>query len=213
MAEIEFKRRGTPLWAVVLVLLVVVAIGYFVFGRGNAGSPVSDSVAATPAPAAPGAPAPGPGTPAAPAPAAAPPGIAGLASWVDATTIPATAGEAQRTTLAEGLRRLASALEQRSPMSGVQILLIRSMADTLVLPNPTANQQINAVQAAFFAAAYALRDAPAGDRMNRAASTLLLTKSISDQRAEIREYFEVARDAMRAPPGAAASAAPPKAKS
>jgi hypothetical protein len=69
MAEIEFKRRGTPLWVVLLLLFVLAAAGFFayrVFGPGTgppsmAPGSSSPTATSTPGTTAPGA---GPATPA-----------------------------------------------------------------------------------------------------------------------------------------------------
>ena len=70
MAEIEFQRRGTPVWMVLLALLVLAAAGWYFFLRP---STANAPTAATPevAPATPPAPN-APGAATTPAPATAP---------------------------------------------------------------------------------------------------------------------------------------------
>ncbi|MBV9879407.1 MAG: hypothetical protein JO180_02880 [Gemmatirosa sp.] len=213
MAEIEFKRRGTPLWVVVVALLVVAGLVWALIGRGKGAAPVPADTAATSA--APGAAtpvAPPPVNSAAAAPASATGPVAKFVAWVD-TSKPPTEAAAERAEYASGIRLLADALQERVPMAGAQIVLARAMADSLALPGATQSQAINALQAAFFAVSYAMRGTPPGARMNDVASNLQLTKSIGAQREDIGKFFVTARNAMYDPsqkqPSQNEPAAPP----
>jgi hypothetical protein len=193
MAEIEFKRRGTPLWAVVLVLLVIAAALYALFGRGKA-TPVpqpADTGAAAPnAPATPAA-----GAPATPAAPAGP--IPALAAWADSAKVPPSAEVAPY--VSNGLRLLADALQARAPMAGAQILMIRAMADTVAMPASTPDKQLNATQAAFFATQFAMRDKPGAARLENAAQRLDLKTPLAKQRDDVQRFFKTASEVMRDP--------------
>jgi hypothetical protein len=206
MAEIEFKRRGTPLWAVVLVLLVIAAALYALFGRGKATpatQPADTAVAATPnAPTTPT-----PGAPAAPPTAAGP--IPAFAAWVDSVKVPASGDVTAY--VSSGLRLLADALQVRAPMAGAQLLMIRAMADTVAMPGSTPEKRLNATQAAFFATQFAMRDKPGAARLENAAQRLDLKTPLTKQREDLQKFFETARDVMR-DPNKGLGATPPPAK-
>lgn len=192
MAEIEFKRRGTPLWAVVLVLLVIAGALYALFGRGGDPAPATaDSTAATPTPAAPGA--------AAPATPAAPTGpLATLSAWVDTAKV-GTGAAPVAAYAGTGLRLLADAVQEKAPMAGIQYMMIRAMADTVLMPDTPARKQLDATQAAFFAAQFALRDKPGAARIETAAQKLQLNVPLAQQRADVENFFKVSRDVLRDP--------------
>jgi len=201
MAEIEFKRRGTPLWAVVLALLIVAAIVWALVVRRHAPAAVAaDSAAAiTPtdsAKKAAGAKA------AARAPMTAPAAATGpstqFAAWTDSAKMPAAA-DAQPAHIGEGLQLLAGALAERVPLAGVQVNMIRAMADTLRMPNLKASQYTNATQAAFFAVGYALRQTTAAQPLNDKATVISLTKPLAQQGPEVRSFFTTAAKVLRAP--------------
>jgi hypothetical protein len=216
MAEIEFKRRGTPVWAVVLVLLVIAVVLYFVFGR-HTGAPATQAAdTSSTAPAA--APAPGAASgstgaaatsPA--APAAAVTGIGRFAAWVDSAKMPSDAAS-QAEYLGAGLSSLADALKERAPQAGAQYVLVRALADTVRMPNRTPKDQVNSVQAAFFATSYALRDYTGGQKLGVSASSIQLTKGLGDQKTEIQKFFKSARDVMRNPGAPVPPAPAPAAK-
>jgi hypothetical protein len=202
MAEIEFKRRGTPLWAVLLVLLVL-ALVVWLFLRGR----VDDEAIRTPAPAptptqpTPGAPPTGQSPP---APTASP--VAEYSSFV--TGRPAPAPTEIPAYVSDGLRLLAGAIQERHPASGVQTNLLRAMADSLRLPDITPARQTDMAQAAFFAAAYAMGRGGAGDRVNTAASQVRLQVPLREQMPAVLGVFRAAKSALdsagTAPPAGAA---------
>jgi hypothetical protein len=212
MAEIEFKRRGTPLWAVVLALAVIGVALWLIFGRGDAAGPAATD------PAAPGQAAPAPGTPgspstpstgAAPSPpgAAAPTGgaVGAFAAFVAEQRTPA--GTEVGPYVGEGLQRLAAALQERYPTAGVQVVLIRAMSDSLRLPGLAPERQTDMAQAAFFAAGFAMGRAGPGGNVGAAASQIELRRPLARQLPAVRSAFTAARDALQTPAGADSTAA------
>ncbi|AHG91201.1 hypothetical protein J421_3664 [Gemmatirosa kalamazoonensis] len=209
MAEIEFERRGTPLWKVVLALLVVAAIVWAILARRGGGTPaLADSTAATPATDSAAAAA-AKNVPPAPvtAPAAAAGPSAQFATWADTSKMP-SGGDQQAAYVGDGLQLLAGALQERVPLAGVQVNMIRAMADTLRMPNLKASQYTNATQAAFFAVGYALRQTTAAQPLNDKATVISLTKPLAQQGQEVRSFFTTAAKVLRAP--IAKDSAPPK---
>lgn len=208
MAEIEFKRRGTPLW-VVLLALILIALAVWLFVRR------SSDATPTPAPATPTTPAPATTTPPptgatpAPAPAAAAAPLAVYSAFVDSTA--SVSGAEVTRYVAEGLRRLADAMQQATPGNGVQINLVRAMADSLRLPDIAPRRQADMAQAAFFAAGYALNRGNAAGDVSTAASQVQLDRTLQQQVPQIRNVFVKARDAMKGgAPNAPAGAPVPK---
>ena len=195
MAEIEFKRRGTPVWAVLLVLIVLGAILYGIFGRRAPQTAVApaDSVTTPTGPAAgtPAAPA-APTTPAAPA---LPPARA-FAAWTDSVHVP-SAPDAAAGYVADGVRKLGAALRERVPMAGGQHLMVDALADTIAMPSTTETKRTDAMQAAFFAAAYAMRGTPPGEALQTAASRLVLQRPITAQAKSVEDVFKAAGRALR----------------
>lgn len=212
MAEIEFKRRGTPLWAVLLVLLVVAGILYGVFARRGpqpAAGPADTVTTPTgPAPTA-AAPTPAPATP-----AVAP--VDAYVAWADSAKVPTAAPDAAHY-VATGLRLLVPVLKERAPMAGVQQLLIGAMADTLDMPTLPESKHAEAAQSAFFAVNYALRGAaakPQGDGassgLENAAAAVRPQAPLRTQRDAVHHFFEVAGQTFKPRGRAPAAAAPAK---
>jgi hypothetical protein len=206
MAEIEFKRRGTPLWAVVLVLIVIAGIVWALVGRGRPAAVPADTTAAADSTAA-GAVAPmdsahQAAAAKAPAPVTAPASSVGpavrFAAWVDTTKAPASADQ-QPAHIGQGIQLLADALQERVPLAGAQVMMLRAMADTLMMPNLKASQYTNATQAAFFGAAYALRRTSAEVPLNDKATVISLTKPLSQQSREVQSFFTTAAKVLREP--------------
>lgn len=211
MAEIDFKRRGTPLWAVLLVLVVIGTALYALFtGRGDQPVTAAADSTETTTPATPAAPAPGQ----APTPAAPSGPLAQLSAWVDSA--PAPTGVEQTTAYASrGLTLLADAMQEKAPMAGAQQVLVRAMADTVGQAASTPRKRLDATQAAFFAVVYAMRQTPGGARLENAAQRLELTRPLAEQGQDLKKFFQTARDVFTDPskglPGAPAPAGAPKA--
>ncbi len=187
MAEIEFTRRGTPLWAVVLVLLVLGGVAYYFLRPGrSAPVEVGADTAVVPAAAAPSGATPAVAPPLAPVPA--------LAKWVDTATTTDAASYASA-----GLRLVASAMEVRAPQAGAQIVMVRAMADTLAMPDLTDKKRTDAAQAAFFATAFAMRTTPGGAKIEHAASVIQLGKPLGAQRNDLQNYFRATSEALTDP--------------
>ena len=188
MAEIEFKRRGTPLWVVLLALIVVALVVWLVV-RQHGGAPTA--AAPTPAPTT-TAPAP----PGAQAPAAPPQTPAErYAAVVD--SLPAVPATGTATYVAEGLSRVADALQEKYRASGVQVNLIRAMSDSLRLPGIVTRRQTDMAQAAFFAAGYAISRTDAAGPVTQAASAVQLEQPLDKQLPAVRKVFKTARDAIK----------------
>jgi hypothetical protein len=165
------------------------------------------------APVSPGTP-PTPGTPAAAAPAVPATPHGAFTAWIDSAPLPSSAASVGAYT-GSGLQALAAALQEKAPMAGVQYLLVRAMADTVLMPSSTPRKQLDATQAAFFATAFAMRDKPGGALLETAAQRLELTRTLADQRDDVKHFFEVARDVLKdpskgppRPPGATPPPAP-----
>jgi hypothetical protein len=211
MAEIEFKRRGTPLWLVLLILLLLGAGAYFAFGRRPdaatvaAGANPAQTAAVTPAPGATGA---------TPPPAAGGPSVE-FARFVDAGAFP-TAAPAQRTYLIDATRKMADVLQERAPSSGVQTVMLRAIADTIAMPDTKPARIADLTQLAMFAFAHALTGAKVDDgRLAPAAGAVQAAVPLTQQTQQVNAYMKAARDLLRdgaaggaAAPGAAAPAAP-----
>ena len=202
MAEIEFKRRGTPLWAVVLGLIVIALIVWVVVRQmGGAPTTVADTTA-TPAATTPAAPAAPPQTPA-----------ERYAAFVDSA--PTVAEGETAVYVADGLGRLADAMQQKYPANGVQVNLIRAMSDSLRLPGVAPRRQTDMAQAALFAAGFAINPGDAAGPVTQAASAVQLDKTLHQQLDVVRKVFRTARDAMSGEakpttPATPAGAAAPK---
>jgi hypothetical protein len=213
MAEIEFKRRGTPLWLVLLILLLVGAVAYFAFGRGRDAA----TVAATPNPAPTAAATPAPGATGATPPAATGGASAEFARFVDAGAFPAAAA-AQRTYLTDATRKMADVLQERAPSSGVQTVMLRAIADTLAMPDTKPARIADLTQLAMFAFAHALTGAKVDDgRLAPAAGAVQPAVPLTAQTRQVNDYMKAARDLLRdgaaggaAAPGAPASVTPPR---
>jgi 2-oxoglutarate dehydrogenase E2 component (dihydrolipoamide succinyltransferase) len=188
MAEIEFKRRGTPLWAVVVVLLVIAGILYALFGRGRPGTAVAPADTTAPAVA-------GDSASRAPATAAAAGPIADLSTWADSSKMPQAPADAAQY-VAQGLRMIVPALKVRAPMAGVQHVMLGAMADTIAMPTTSAAKQTDAAQAAFFATAYAIRDHNAGADLQNAAASFQLKRTLTQQRSQVQSFFKAAARAL-----------------
>jgi hypothetical protein len=191
MAEIEFKRRGTPVWVVLLALIVLAAILYGIFFRGSPQTAVAPAASGT----TPTGPAATPAAPAAPAAPALPPARA-FAAWSDSVHVP-SAPDAAAGYVADGIRKLGAALRERVPMAGGQHLLVDAMADTIAMPTTTEAKRTDAMQAAFFAAAYAMRGTPPGEALQTSASRLVLQRSITQQAKSVEDVFKAAGRALR----------------
>ena len=203
MAEIQFERRGTPLWLVLLILLLVGAGAYFAFGRRPAAPAPAVSADSAQAPATVAA------TPgAAPAAPAAPSGpSAEFARFVDAGAFP-SAATAQRTYLTDATRKMADVLQERAPSAGVQTVMLRAVADTIAMPSTTPARVAELTQLAMFAFAHALTSAKVDDgRLAPAASALQLGVPLTQQTQQVNDYLKVARDVLRG--GASAGGAAP----
>lgn len=197
MAEIEFKRRGTPVWAVLLVLLVVAGILYGVFARrgGQPAAVPTDTVTTPTGPAATTAPA------ATPAPAVAP--LVAYDMWADSAKAPAGGPELARY-VASGLRAALPVIKERAPMSGVQQVLISASADTLEMPTTSETKQTEVAQAAFYAVSYAQKTSGADTTkanaaaIENAAAAIQLKTPLSKQRDAVQNFFKSAAKAWRA---------------
>jgi hypothetical protein len=99
--------------------------------------------------------------------------------------------------IGDGLALLADALQERVPYAGVQVNLVRAMADTLHKPNLPATKYSDAAQSAFFAAAYALKQTNAGNALNAAATDVVVSKPLAQQTEAVEKYFAAAADALR----------------
>ena len=205
MAEIEFKRRGTPLWLVLLVLLLVGGAAYFFLARRP---DVTPAVAPTADPAIAGVDTTVPKVETVAPPTAATGPTVEFARFVDAGGFPASGAQAQRTFLTDATRRMADVLQERAPTAGVQMVLLRAVADTIAMPDTKADRIPDLTQLAMFAFAHALTAAKVDDgRLATAAGTVQLAVPLSEQSRQVNDYFKTARDLLTK--GANAPAATP----
>lgn len=188
MAEIEFKRRGTPLWLVLLVLVIVGVGAWFLFERrpdAPATATPADSTVTATAPAA----------TAAPAPAAAGP-TAEFVRFADTGRLPSGDAE-QRKYLGDAMRLMAGVLQERAPLAGVQINLLRAIADTLAMPDLKAERVPDLTQLAMFAYGYALNDAKVDSgRLTTHAGQFQPNVPVSKQAAIVNSYLRLSRDVL-----------------
>jgi hypothetical protein len=191
MAEIEFKRRGTPLWLVLLVLAVLGGGAWF-FLESRPDAPTvtaADSAAAVTA-------TPGAAAPAAAAPAAPTSAVAQFARFSDTGRLPG--GDAdQRKYIGDAMRLMAGVLREKAPNNGVQINLLQAIADTLAMPDTKAERVPDLTQLAFFAYAYALNDAKVDDgKLTSAASQLQPNVALGKQASIVNGYLRLSRDVL-----------------
>jgi hypothetical protein len=220
MAEIEFQRRGTPLWLVLLVLAVLGAVAWF-FVRERPPEPATQTAADSAAAAvAPGTQAAAPAAPAAPAGPSAQ-----FVQFADAGGLPSTEAE-QRSYLSRAMRLMADVLQEKAPGKGVQMNLLRAVADTLAMPATKAERAADLTQLGFFAYAYALNDAKVDQgKLSTAAGQLQPNVALGRQKAIVDGYLRLSRDILTgatskgadtipaprtsAPPAGTAGARPP----
>ena len=192
MAEIEFQRRGTPLWLVLLVLAVLGG-GAWLFVRERPAEPVGQTAADSAAPTvAPGAAAARPAAPAAPAGPSAQ-----FVRFADAGALPAAESE-QRTYLSRAMRLMADVVQERAPSKGVQMSLLRAVADTLAMPATKTERVADLTQLGFFAYAYALNDAKVDEgKLSAAASQLQPNVPVGRQKKIVDGYLRLSRDILK----------------
>jgi hypothetical protein len=99
--------------------------------------------------------------------------------------------------VADGIRKLGAALRERVPMAGGQHLMVDAMADTIGMPATSDAKRTDAMQAAFFAAAYAMRGTAPGEALQTAASRLTLQRPITAQSKNVEDVFKAAGRALR----------------
>lgn len=202
MADIEFKRRGTPLWLVLLVLVALGAAAYFIFERRGADT-TQQAAASTDTTAAPAATA-APAGPQSSAPLPPPAGNTGAAAelvrFLGAQPFPATGAAAQRTHLTQAVRLMSGVAQQHAPGSGVQIVLLNAVADTMAMPDTKAERLTDLTQLAFFAFGHAMgENTPVGRKLTQLASQIQLGTPIGEQVTPVRRYFAEAREVVRDP--------------
>lgn len=216
MADIEFKRRGTPLWLVLLVLAVLGIAAYFIFERRGAdpaqqvGAPADSAAAAAPVAAA------APAGPQGAAPLPPPAGNSGAAAefvrFLGAQPFPATGAAAQRTQLTQAVRHMSGVVQQHAPGSGLQIVLLNAVADTMAMPDTKPERLTDLTQLAFYAFGHAMgENTPVGRKLTQLASQIQLGTPIGEQVPQVRSYFAEARDVVRDPQRALQAAPPPTA--
>lgn len=196
MAEIDFKRKGTPLWLVLLILMVLGAGGYFLLGRRPEPAP---QAVATDAPTA---------TAAAATPAAAPLApTAAFAKFANERRFPPTDAAAQRSFLSDASRQLSTVLQERAPDKGVQIALLRSVADTIAMAETKVERLPDLTQLAFFVFANAFSGNRAGSApLNSFAARVQPNVAIGRQAQAIQGFVDAVREALTSPAAAAGAA-------
>ncbi len=194
MAEIDFKRRGTRLWLVLLIRLVVGGgAAYCLLDRGPGArvATAADSAATNAAPSTPGAPAAG----AAPTTTSGP--TAAFVRFADTRRLPTDDGSTQRAYLGEALRLMSGVLQEKAPAKGVQINMLQAIADTLAMTETKAERVPDLVQLAFFAYAYALKDSKVDDgSLTTAAGQLQPNVALGKQAQQVNGYLRLSRDIL-----------------
>jgi hypothetical protein len=214
MAEIRIqpKREGGRWWLWLLPLLLLgLLIWYLTRNRGDEQTAQrSDTTAATRT--------------------AAPAGTSGASGTTSATSAGAVGASdntalseyvsfigatdasrdesAQHQYTAEGIRRLAAAIEGSSAgaRAGDQIVIMRAMADSLQQTPRGNDRHADMARAAFDAAIVPLTalDAGSASRLQTAARALRPDRDLLAQKSDIQRFFEAAREALQATRGSTA---------
>lgn len=223
MADINIERKsGMGIWPWVLGAILLALVAWLVLGlgrdRNSTGAVVTDTTAYGPVAAEQTSTA--TGTAAGAGMGTAAPAGAGAASdyvtFVDQRIVPAAQqqGQVDRTvdheTTAEGLRRLAAAIEAMHGGQGgaapgdAQTRNIREQADRLERSSPQ-EPHSDMVRSAFDSAADALAGLERGGshaaQVREAAQRIQPTVPLNDQAQPLRAAFEATRDAVRAASG------------
>lgn len=188
MAEIQFERKGTPVWLVVLILAVVATAAYFLLARRP--EPAAQTATATDSTTA---------TAVAPAAPAAPLGpSAEYVKFATERRFPKDDAAAQRPFLSDVARHLSSVLQERAPTQGVQILLLKSIADTIAMPDTKASRLPDLTQLAFFVFANAYKAGAQGNSsLVDFAGRIQPNVPVGTQARDIQAYLDAARDQLR----------------
>lgn len=119
---------------------------------------------------------------------------------------------AQHQYTADGIRRLAAAIDANPHAGGVsaQTATMRAMADSIQATAPASTRHADMTRAAFDAAVVAMRGIGVSSLsgVESAAKGLRPGATLVSQRAGIQRFFEAARDALQATAGAPAPAVP-----
>lgn len=217
MAEIRVERKRRPLLPYLLALLVLVALLWWFLNRGRADdaavaaadtATVATGVDTTAVAAAGGA-----ATTAdtAAGAVAAPAGTGNAAvddfvTFVEPSTVERNEDEQHKFT-ADGLRRLAAALQSMKPggAAAAQLALVRQKADSLQTTAQADDRHAEMARAAFDAANEVMAALPnarglAGelDAARKAAGAVNAGGKLLAQRTQVQGYFDAAASALRA---------------
>jgi hypothetical protein len=205
MAEIKIQhhKKRAAWWPWVLLLLIPL-LWLLLRGRGRdevSGGEVRDTLAtATSQPAM------GTVTGAAGATMAGDDAVSQFTTFI-ATTDATRDETGQHAYTAEGLRRLAAAIDgsRLGAAAGARTSFIRAMGDSLQLTTPGNDRHSEMTRVAFDSAAAALSGmGAAGAALQGHARAVRPERHLQAQKAEIQRFFESARDALQSDRGAAA---------
>lgn len=119
--------------------------------------------------------------------------VAGYIEWIEQAR-PAGGGVSEWA--ADGVQKLAEAVDAAAPGKGMQVMFIRSLADSIRQVGPNETRSGNFAQAAFFAASSALGQTKGGDLVNTAAGQIDTRQSVARQRAALDKAFHAAHRAF-----------------
>jgi len=219
VAEIRVERKRRSLLPYLLALLVLVALLWWFLSRDAAPETAAAAAADTAAVAAaagtltPGATADSAAGAVAPAAGAATANSAvnDFIAFVEPSTVERNEDEQHRYT-ADGLRRLAAALESLKPggAAGAQLALVRQKADSLQTTAAADDRHTEMARAAFDAADEVMAALPNAraissqvDAARRAAREVNPGEHLLEQRSQVQAYFDAATAALRAAAGPA----------
>jgi hypothetical protein len=195
MAEIKLERKGTPIWPWILGLLLLAALLWYFLGRDSDATTTGDTTAV-------GA------TGAAVAPATGidgnPAGEEGFIAYVDRND---TSGEteANHQYTADGIRRLAAMLQTSGGgANDGPWITMSTIADSLQLTGPGDDRHADMAKRAFQLAVGAMGSGAGVAQARTAAEAIDTARPLGEQTAQVRIFFERARDVMRSMPSAGA---------
>lgn len=201
MAEIKLEKKGTPIWPWILGLLLLAALLWYFLGRNDDGvTTVGDSTAVV-SPMDSGAVVAG-GVDGAPG------GEIDFFAFVDRNDM-SRETEANHEYTADGIRRLAAMLQRNAGTAGGAAtsgpwMTMSMLADSLQMTDPNSDRHADMAKRAFQLAVGAMGTGTGTAEARTAADAIDTNRMLLEQSAQVRTFFERARDALRAMPNAGA---------
>ena len=199
MAEIKLERKGTPIWPWILGLLLLAGLLWYFLGRGDdAATTTGDTTAAAVTGATGAAAAPSFGIDGNPA------GEENFITFVDRND---TSGEteANHQYTANGIRRLAVMLQTSAGgANDGPWIAMSTIADSLQTTGPGDDRHAEMAKRAFTLAVGVMGSGGNVAPARTAAEAIDTARPLGEQTAQVRTFFERARDVMRSMPNAGA---------